>query len=60
MIEKECLDIINKLDFSSLKNKKILITGASGLIGIYMVSLLNLLREKNNSARNLKGKMIQG
>ena len=43
IVENECKDIIKKIDFSSLNNKKILITGASGLIGIYIASCLQLL-----------------
>lgn len=48
MIEKDINIILSKIDFTSLKNKKILVTGASGLIGIYLVSCLNKLQEKNN------------
>lgn len=35
-------------DFSKLKDKTILITGASGLIGIHLLSSLSLVREKYN------------
>jgi len=37
---------INNINFSVLKNKKILITGASGLIGIHCLAVLNLLKQK--------------
>ncbi len=42
IIKKDCLNILQNVDISSLKNKKVLITGASGLIGIYIVYCLKL------------------
>jgi UDP-glucuronate decarboxylase len=48
MIKKECESIVNKIDFSELKNKNILVTGASGLIGVYMISCLKEIKEKYN------------
>jgi len=36
IIEDECENIISKIDFSSLENKKVLITGSSGLLGVYI------------------------
>ncbi len=48
IIEKETKLLINTVDLEQLKNKKILITGASGLIGVYLSSCLNLLQEELN------------
>ena len=41
IIQKECKKIVSEIDFSSLIDKKILITGASGLVGVYISSCLN-------------------
>lgn len=46
IIEKDCADIISRVDFSTLKNKKILVTGATGFIGQYLVSALSLANRK--------------
>jgi nucleoside-diphosphate-sugar epimerase len=48
VILQDCKEINSQIDFSKLKNKKILVTGASGLLGIYIVSCLKLLKETNN------------
>jgi len=48
VIQNNCEQIIKRLDFSSLKNKRVLITGASGLIGIHMVSVLKELNKQHN------------
>lgn len=48
LIQQNCESVIASLDFSSLKNKRVLVTGASGLIGIHMVSVLKTLKEKHN------------
>jgi len=48
LINENCEKVISSLDFSSLKNKRILVTGASGLIGVHMVSVLKNLKEKYN------------
>ena len=48
MILDETKNIVSKINFEQLKNKKVLITGASGLIGVYMVSSLNHILEKYN------------
>ena len=40
VIKNDCSNILKNVDISMLKDKKILITGASGLIGIYVVSSL--------------------
>lgn len=40
--------IIKNIDFSYLKNKKILITGASGLVGFYLTQCIKELQEELN------------
>jgi nucleoside-diphosphate-sugar epimerase len=48
IIDKDILEIRNKINFSEMKNKKILITGASGIVGIYLISSLrDLITELN-------------
>lgn len=48
LIDSECRSIIEKIDFSSLKDKKILITGASGIMGVYMLSCLKGVKKDLN------------
>ena len=48
IIEEDIDRIISKIDFSCLKNKSILITGSSGLLGIYLVGCLKRLQKKLN------------
>ena len=53
-MRKQLLDIIEhdidkiKFDLSKLRNKSVLITGASGLIGIYLLSYLKSSQKENN------------
>lgn len=48
MILTETKELISKINFNDLRNKKVLITGASGLIGVYMVSCLNHILDEYN------------
>jgi nucleoside-diphosphate-sugar epimerase len=48
IIELECEEFLNKIDFSKLSNKKVLITGASGLIGVYITSCLKQVSKLYN------------
>ena len=48
IIELECKELLNKIDFSKLSNKRVLITGASGLIGVYIVSCLSQISKLYN------------
>ena len=48
LINQECLEISKKIDFTSLKNSKILITGASGLIGLYLINTLKQIKKSEN------------
>ena len=48
IIDKDILEIRNKIDFSEMRNKRILITGASGIVGIYLISSLrDFIKELN-------------
>ena len=47
-IKEDCMEYVKKIDLSPLYNKNVLITGANGLIGtyiIYMLHLANLLQD---------------
>lgn len=46
IIKNDVLNIIKSVNFNKIKNKSILITGASGIIGTYMVETLYNLNEK--------------
>lgn len=48
IIEEDTIQIINDNEMEKLKNKTILITGASGMIGSYFVNTLITLNEKYN------------
>lgn len=48
LIENEAKSIINTIDFTPLRNKSVLITGASGIIGLYLTATLQQLRKKLN------------
>ncbi|MHB8064844.1 MAG: NAD-dependent epimerase/dehydratase family protein [Ruminiclostridium sp.] len=42
IIEQDCLEYIKKIDSAPLKDKTVLITGANGLIGTYLIYMLHL------------------
>jgi UDP-glucuronate decarboxylase len=42
MIKKDCMEYMDKIDLSPLKNRKVCITGANGLIGTYLIYMLHL------------------
>ncbi|MBI3442691.1 MAG: NAD-dependent epimerase/dehydratase family protein [Candidatus Sungbacteria bacterium] len=42
IIERDCRDILRRVDVKKIRNKKILITGASGFLGQHIVSTLSL------------------
>jgi len=48
LIVNDCKEIIEKINFDYVKNKKVLVTGASGLIGIYLITCLKLLKKTHN------------
>lgn len=41
IIERDCLEYLPKIDLSPLRGKTVLIAGANGLIGTYLISLLD-------------------
>lgn len=48
IIKQDCKDLIDKIDFEQLRNKSVLVTGASGLVGSYMVACLSMLKNRYN------------
>lgn len=48
IIEEDCLEYLNKIDITPLKNKTVYVTGANGLIGTYFVYLLHLANMTQN------------
>jgi len=48
IIDKDTRSILSKVDLSPLKNKKVLITGASGLLGIYFVNCIKKIYKEYN------------
>lgn len=53
IIEEDVLQIINDNDMSKLKNRAVLITGATGMIGSYFVNTLIVLNEKYDMNINI-------
>lgn len=53
IIEQDCLEYIEKIDLSLLKNKTVLITGANGLIGTYLIYMLHLANIHKNAGINI-------
>ncbi len=41
IIERDCLEYLPKIDLSPLRGKTVFLTGANGLIGTYLISLLD-------------------
>jgi UDP-glucuronate decarboxylase len=48
IIKNETLELIKNINFNQLKNKSVLITGASGLVGVYLISCLSQLKKSHN------------
>lgn len=48
VITKESRDIISLIDFTPLKGSRVLITGASGLVGVYLVGCLKAVKNEYN------------
>lgn len=48
IIEKEVKKIVDKIDFEQLRDKSILITGASGLVGIFLIASLKQIQKIYN------------
>lgn len=47
LLYSDALEVYNSINLKELDNKKILITGCSGLIGLNIIALLKLLQSKN-------------
>ena len=47
-LETDINRVIENIDFSTLKNKKVLITGASGLVGFYLTQCVKKLQNELN------------
>lgn len=46
IIEQDCIEILQRVDIAKAKNKKILITGANGFLGQYLVSLFSVANKE--------------
>lgn len=46
ILNRDAIEIVNKIDFSQLTGKSILITGASGLLGQYFLACLKIIVQK--------------
>ena len=53
IIEEDIFPITNLVDFSEINNKTVLITGASGLIGIYLLASLKKVIERFSYSVNV-------
>lgn len=48
IINDEAKKVVEKIDFSQLKDKSILVTGASGLVGVFLLACLKQVKNKYN------------
>jgi UDP-glucuronate decarboxylase len=48
-IEQEANEIVDKIDFSPLEGKSIIITGASGIVGTYLIACLKMYSKRSNN-----------
>ncbi|HEX2925834.1 MAG TPA: NAD-dependent epimerase/dehydratase family protein [Ruminiclostridium sp.] len=53
-IEQDCREYITRIDLSPLKGKTVLITGANGLIGTYLIYMLHLSNLENGTGINIE------
>jgi dTDP-glucose 4,6-dehydratase/UDP-glucuronate decarboxylase len=49
IIEQDCLEYLPKIDFSPARGKSVLVTGANGLIGTYLIYFLHLANIKQDA-----------
>ena len=54
-MEKDACEILNRVDYSVFEGKRILLTGASGLVGLNFLSFFSELKKKSNSGLTLTG-----
>lgn len=53
IIEEDAIQIISDNEMEKLKNKTVLVTGASGMVGTYFINTLIVLNEKYNMNINI-------
>lgn len=53
-IEQDCREYISRIDLSPLNGKTVLITGANGLIGTYLIYMLHLANTDANAGINIE------
>lgn len=53
-IEQDCGEYLDKIDFAPLKGKTVLITGANGLIGTYLIYMLHLANTEKAAEINIE------
>jgi len=53
IIEQDCLEYIKKIDFTPVHDKTVLITGANGLIGTYLIYMLHLANVVEGAGINI-------
>lgn len=52
-IEQDCLEYIEKIDLTPLRNKTVYVTGANGLIGTYLIYMLHLANTDKDMGINI-------
>lgn len=52
-IEQDCLEYIEKIDLTPLRNKNVYVTGANGLIGTYLIYMLHLANTVKDMGINI-------
>ena len=52
-IEQDCLEYIEKIDLTPLRNKTVYVTGANGLIGTYLIYMLHLANTVKDMGINI-------
>ncbi len=53
-IEQDCREYLGRIDLSPLKGRRVLVTGANGLIGTYLIYMLHLSNIENGTGINLE------
>ncbi|MFH1246174.1 MAG: NAD-dependent epimerase/dehydratase family protein [Candidatus Liptonbacteria bacterium] len=60
IVKEDCERILKLVDFTPLRGKSVLITGANGFIGSYLFSILHYANEKLNLKCKVKGVSLTG
>lgn len=55
LIQQDCLEYLDKIDLTPLKNKTVYITGANGLIGTYLIYMFHLANITQNAGIKIIG-----